>query len=383
MIKCRVLAPVAAALLALGAPAVAQGVQPVKLAEEALKLDVRFEGKMTTGAKVDTQLRPLVRQALNEWAAVAARLDLDVTVPKTADALILGRAPEATLIEAAQWIDKTGALFEGLKPSAVGVEDARPPHAIVVALFDEQGFKSEAWPGLLDTLVARKDLLPAFAEQMKRDPGSFTARNASFFAQHTFDIAGNAENGDDEYRFANEIVHKTAQYLVEARFGRQPDVVRWGIGYVAEQRLRGAIYQFNAPASWPRTTTSAGRRRRATCWPTRARRRVLARRHDPAHGRGGHARVRAAGRLGHAGVRAVQGAAEAGRAAGPARRAGQGSRPARDQPRILRRRAARARSLRRHVGPAQADGAGGLPEEDEVGGGARRRARSRGAAATR
>ena len=262
MIKRKVLAPVAAALLAIGATAAAQVAPSVKLADEALKLDVRFEGKMTTGAKVETELRPLVRQALNEWAAVAARLDLDVTVPKTADALILGRAPEATLIEAAQWIDKTGALLEGLKPSVVGAADARPPHAIVVALFDEQGFKSEAWPGLLDTLVARKDLLSGFAEQMKRDPGSFTARNASFFAQHTFDIAGNAENGDDEYRFANEIIHKTAQYLVEARFGRQPDVLRWGMGYVAEQRLRGAIYQFNATGfvatddhfGWPEKT---------------------------------------------------------------------------------------------------------------------------------
>src|SRR5258705_7086701 len=133
MIKRRVLATVAAALLALVSPAVAQVVQPVKLAEEALKLDVRFEGKLTTGAKVDTQLRPLVRQALNEWAAVAARLDLDVTVPKSADALILGRAPEATLIEAAQWIDKTGALFEGLKPPVGGVAAAHPPHASLVA----------------------------------------------------------------------------------------------------------------------------------------------------------------------------------------------------------------------------------------------------------
>jgi hypothetical protein len=262
MTKRRVLAQVAAALFVLGAAAAAQTAQPVKLAEEALKLDVRFEGKMTTGAKVDTQLRPLVRQALNEWAAVAARLDLDVTVPKSADALILGRAPEATLIEAASWVDKTGALLEGLKPSVVGAGEARPPHAIVVALFDEQGFKSEAWPGLLDTLVARRDLLPAFAEQMKREPGSFTVRNASFFAQHTFDMAGNAESGDDEYRFENEIVHKTAQYLVEARFGRQPDVVRWGMGYVAEQRLRGAIYQFNASGfvasedhfGWPEKT---------------------------------------------------------------------------------------------------------------------------------
>src|SRR5262249_14494770 len=148
-----------------------------------------------------------------------------VTVPKSADALILGRAPEANLVEAAAWIDKTGALLEGLKPSMVNAEEARPPHAIVVALFDEKGFQSEAWAGLLDTLVARKALMPDFAEKMKRDPGSFTARNASFFAQHTFDIAGDADSGDDEYRFSNEIVHKTAQYLVEARFGRQPDVV--------------------------------------------------------------------------------------------------------------------------------------------------------------
>ena len=244
----------------LAGTAAAQLTEPVPLAAEARALDLRFDGKMTTGAKLESSLRPLVRLALNDWAAVAARLQLDVTIPKTADALVIGRAPEPLLIEAAQWVDKTAALFEGLK--AGGSEDARPPRAIVVALFDDAGFKSEAWPGLLDTLVARKDLMAPFAEKMKRDPGSFTARNASFFAQHTFDMAGNAEGGDDEYRLANEVIHKTAQYLVEARFGRQPDVVRWGLGYVAEQRLRGNIYQFNSSGfvaqddhfGWPEKT---------------------------------------------------------------------------------------------------------------------------------
>jgi hypothetical protein len=247
-----------AALLA--GTAAAQMPATVPLASEALTLDVRFDGKMTTGAKLEPRLRPLVRLALNDWAAVAARLQFDVTIPKTADALIIGRAPEATLIEAAQWVDKTATLFEGLQAGA-GQAD-RPPRAIVVALFDDAGFDSEAWAGLLDTLVARKDLGAPFAEKMKAQPGSFTARNASFFAQHTFDMAGNADAGDDEYRFANEIVHKTAQYLVEARFGRQPDVVRWGLGYVAEQRLRGNIYQFNASGfvaqddhfGWPEKT---------------------------------------------------------------------------------------------------------------------------------
>ena len=249
-------------LLVLSGPVAAIQIdQSAGLAEAALKLGVRYDGKMTTGDKLETRLSPMVRRALNEWAPVATQLKLDVVVPHDADALVMGRAPAERLIEAAQWIDKTAALFDKLQTTGNG----REPRAIVVALFDDAGFQSEAWPGLLDALVARMDLVAPFAERMKTDPGSFTARNASFFAQHTYDMVGDAASGDDEYRFVNEIAHKTAQYLLEARFGRQPDVVRWGLGYIAEQRLCGAVYQFNTSGfvasddhfDWPEKTRSA------------------------------------------------------------------------------------------------------------------------------
>jgi hypothetical protein len=139
-------------------------------------------------------------------------------------------------------MDRTAELLAPLRAAAPA--GSAPERAIVVALIDQEGFASAAWPALLDELVNRRDLTTSFAETMKSSPGSFTARNAAFFAQNTYDLVGDASAGDDEYRLGNEVAHKTAQYLVEARFGRQPDVVRWGLGYVAEQRLFSSVYQF-------------------------------------------------------------------------------------------------------------------------------------------
>ena len=249
-----------ASALFLVSPAHAQSA-PVALADVARNLDVRYDGKRTTGAKLDVKLSPYVRVALNEWAELAMRLKFEVFVPQKADALVMGRASVDQMQLATRVMDQTAELLAALKPPA----DAPPGRAIVVVLFDADGFRTEAWPAFLDELLARNDVMSDFVERMKASPGSFTLRNASMFVQHTFDIAGNAEAGDDEYRFNNEIAHKTAQYLVEARFGRQPDVLRWGLGYVAEQRLCGNIYQFNASGfvenadhfGWPAKTRDA------------------------------------------------------------------------------------------------------------------------------
>jgi hypothetical protein len=234
---------------------------PVTLAEPAQHLDLRYDGKRTTGAKVDVKLSPAMRQALNDWAVLAASLKFEVFVPSRADALVMGRASVDQMQQTIKVMDQTAELFAGLKP----VAGAPPVRAIVVVLFDADGFASDAWPAFLDELLARNDITADCVANMKAMPGSLTLRNASMFIQHTFDIAGNAAAGDDEYRFSNEIAHKTAQYLIEARFGRQPDVLRWGLGYVAEQRLYGNVYQFNSSGfvadkdhfDWPAKTREA------------------------------------------------------------------------------------------------------------------------------
>jgi hypothetical protein len=267
------LATLAALLLGAGAPVAAQVAAldaPEPLEAEASDLLLHHGGKSMAGHQVKA-LSPALRRALNAWAGVARRLELVVCVPKDADVLVLGRAPLETLEQAATWADETWALFDKLRPvpaaadAAAGEAGAAPalPVAIVIALFDAEGFASPAWPGLLDELAARNLVLADTVTRMKAAPGSLMLRNSAFFTQHTYDMVGDVTAGDDEYRVGNEVAHKTAQLIVETRFGRQPDVLRWGVGYVAEQRLFGTTYQFNA-SGHVNATDHFG-------WPTRTR----------------------------------------------------------------------------------------------------------------
>ena len=61
---------------------------------------------------------------------------------------------------------------------------------------------------------------------MRDDPGGIMLRDAPAFIQLTFDVAGNAAAGDDEFRFHNEVLNKTAQCLVTSRCGTLPDTLR-------------------------------------------------------------------------------------------------------------------------------------------------------------
>jgi hypothetical protein len=157
-------------------------------------------------------------------------------------------------------VDDTAALLEPC--FAAG---GPPANAVILFLFDDEGFASAAWPGLLDELLARRMITRDAVESMKADPGSLMVRQSLLFTQHTYDMVGDRNAGDDEYRLGNEVAHKTAQLLVEARFGRQPEVLRWGLGYVAEQRLFRSIYQFNASGmvaaddhfQWPAKTAAS------------------------------------------------------------------------------------------------------------------------------
>lgn len=234
------------------------------LAIDAMQLELHYGKKSTTGAKVDKKLSAGVRATLNRWAPLARAHDLDVAVAEEADVVIIGSADDKALVQAARWADETWELFEKVLPPAPDDDGEQPvrPHATTIFLFDRDGFASDAWPALLDELAARLYITRGFATLMSNDPGSFTIRRHSIFVQNTFDMAGDASAGDDEFRLGNEIAHKTAQYLVEDRFGRQPDVIRWGLGYVAEWRLFESAYQFNAGGfvatenhvGWPQKT---------------------------------------------------------------------------------------------------------------------------------
>ena len=221
------------------------------LVVDAAQLELHYGKKSTTGAKVDKKLSRAVRSTLNRWAPLAREHGLEVAVSEEADVVFIGAAEDDVLVDAARWADETWELFEELLPPALdeadedGAELPRP-HATTVFLFDRDGFASDAWPALLDEMAARLYITKGFATAMAGDPGSFTVRRQSIFVQNTYDMAGDAGAGDDEFRLGNEIAHKTAQYLVEDRFGRQPDVIRWGVGYVAEWRLFESAYQFNA-----------------------------------------------------------------------------------------------------------------------------------------
>ena len=238
--------------------AAAQLAGKVALSPDVMDLGIRFAGKNTTAAKVDAKLSPAERQALNDWAAFATKHAFEIVVPQKTDALVMGRARMDQLLQAATVMEQASAIFDGCKPAA----EARPGRAVLVVLFDKEGFASEAWPALLNELVARNVIQADFAQRMKSSPGAFTARGSSIFVQHTYDMVGDAAAGDDEFRFSSEIAHKSAQYLIEARFGRQPDVLRWGVGYVAEQRLYGHAFQFSSSGfvavkdhyGWPEKT---------------------------------------------------------------------------------------------------------------------------------
>ncbi len=175
-------------LLVLDAPfARAQSVDKVALAADAQRLDVEYDGKHTTAGKLDSKLSPFVRQALNDWGRRR-----DAPEVRAGRAALGGCARDGPRLGR-----PVGAGDQGHGPDRRAVRRAssrlRTPARAApswVVLFDAAGLQSAAWPALLDELVARRDILPDFAESMKASPGSFTVRNSSLFVQHTVDIRG-------------------------------------------------------------------------------------------------------------------------------------------------------------------------------------------------
>ena len=213
--------------------------EAVALSEVAAQLDMRHGKRKTTGRSAEKRLPLAVRVALNEWADDIVAHDLQVHVPKEAHAVLLGRADGKSFAEASGVLDETWELVAPLLP-----EDEDGP-AVLVFLFDREAMDGEAWGGVLDALVERNELVAYGADNLRRDPGPLMLRALPGFLQPSFDMAGDAAAGDDEFRLANEVAHKFTQCLLKSRHGEVPGSIRWGLGFVVEQRQFRSIYQMN------------------------------------------------------------------------------------------------------------------------------------------
>ncbi|MFT7463404.1 MAG: hypothetical protein ACI9EF_001748 [Pseudohongiellaceae bacterium] len=212
-----------------------------KLSAVASELSITHRGRKTDGHRINERITPVMRRALNTWAQMAQDLELSVAVPETAEALLIGSVDLKTLKQAAEVLDETWELLEPV----MGEDTPKSGDAVLVLLFDGPGFRSEAWPLLLDELVKSGLLDGSARSHLRHDPGGLTIFSGKMFIQPGFDQAGDAAAGDDEFRLNNELAHKLTVSLLRSRFGQVPEPVRWGMGYVAEQRLFQSIFQFN------------------------------------------------------------------------------------------------------------------------------------------
>ena len=200
-----------------------------------------FGGKSTTRGKIEGQLTPALREALDRWTPVAADLQLAIALGERPGHIVLGHAPAKTLADAAKWMDKSFDLLDPLVPLAEG----RTDKVTIAVLVDADGVSAGVWGSVIDQLVADKLIVPAAAEALNSSVEGLTLRQVPLFLQPTYDVAGDASAGDDEFRLGNEVVHKAAQCLLTMRTGQQPPALMWGLGYVAEIKLFDSVYQFN------------------------------------------------------------------------------------------------------------------------------------------
>jgi len=218
-----------------------EGDEGQALTEVAAHLSVTHRGRRTDAASIDRRITPPIRIALNKWAKAAGDLDLNVAVPESAEALVIGSLDTKALNRVTDVLDEAWELLDPL----MAEETRQSGDAILVLVFDKDGFHSEAWPLMLDELVGCGLIERSTRSHLRATPGGLTIFSGKMFIQPSFDQAGDAAAGDDEFRLDNELAHKLTVSLVRSRFGQVPECVRWGMGFVAEQRLFQSIFQFN------------------------------------------------------------------------------------------------------------------------------------------
>lgn len=207
----------------------------------AADLSLLVAGQRVEAREIERALRPGAIGALNDWAGLVQELGLSVALPGHAPGLVLGTGGDEVLTQAADWIDAAYDALAPVLPAATSPQEPVP----VALLFDGEFLRGEGWGRLLDALVARRVLLGASADALRGDAGGVLLRRAGLFLQPTWDMAGNAAAGDDEFRLGNEVAHKYAQCLLTARVGELPPNLLWGFGHHVEWKLFRSIYQFN------------------------------------------------------------------------------------------------------------------------------------------
>ncbi len=213
----------------------------------AANLKFRLGTQEVVGREVESRLTPSLKEALNAWAEPATRFGFSVVMSGNPEALVLGSAKDDTLRDAAKWMDEAFAILDPL----VSAANEREPRATVAILFDEKAARSPAWSGLLDDLVGRRLMFESAAESLRAAPAGLMLRGAGLFLQPTYDVAGNAAAGDDEFRLRNEVLHKYAQCLITSRCGQLPPTILWGLGEVVELQLTKSVYMFNTTGFVP------------------------------------------------------------------------------------------------------------------------------------
>ncbi|GJM20374.1 MAG: hypothetical protein DHS20C15_02890 [Planctomycetota bacterium] len=228
-----------------GAPAKpTAGASPAHAAlpPELNALEVLFDGELVLYPELHEELDSARRDVLRVWAADIDRLGLRVALGERTEHIVLGEVSDALLLSSAEQLDITAELMEPLIPDVA----PGPLKTTLVLLFDSQTARDDhQWGRILDTLVKRRVLFEGSANQLRREPGGLTLRSFPFVIQPTWDMAGNAAAGDDEFRLANELAHKLTVCMLSNRAGQLPPGLRWALAHFAEVALQGTVYQFN------------------------------------------------------------------------------------------------------------------------------------------
>ncbi len=207
-----------------------------------------------------------IAKALNHWAGAIEELDLRVAWGGDEEFLVLGRADDDILVDSLQTLAKTRDLLLDTLPDIRSPKTVDP---VVVIVVDYSSREGTFWGDLINAMLVLDRLEFAKADTLSSGPVGFYNRVEHVFVQPTWDIAGNAAAGDDEFRLHNELAHKLAGCLAYERCGHLPEGLYWALGHLAEVTLFDSVYQFNKSGfvsagdhfDWPRKARQVLERR--------------------------------------------------------------------------------------------------------------------------
>ncbi len=208
---------------------------------DAADIQLIHQKKTKKARDVEGDLSPEIREVLNQWASVIKANDLRVVVGENPSSIVLGKASDQILLQASTWLDETWTLLDPIVPLLPG----RQEKAAVALLFDEMSAGGSGWTAAVDLMESSHMIFSSTASALRAEINGLMLRSAPLFLQLTWDNAGDASAGDDEFRLRNEICNKFAQCLLTTRAGQMPAPLRWGLGYLAEIRATESVYTFD------------------------------------------------------------------------------------------------------------------------------------------